>query len=44
MTFHHLEGWWTDAGKLDSLLRASNFVAQSVWSAVDEPAALQASK
>ena len=30
MTFSHLEGWWTDAGTLDSLLRATNLVAQSV--------------
>ncbi len=22
MTFHRLEGWWTDAGTFDSLLRA----------------------
>jgi glucose-1-phosphate thymidylyltransferase len=29
MTFAHLEGWWTDAGTFDSLLRASNLVAQS---------------
>ncbi len=30
MTFSHLEGWWTDAGTFDSLLRAANLVAQSV--------------
>jgi glucose-1-phosphate thymidylyltransferase len=29
MTFSHLEGWWTDAGTFDSLLRAANLVAQS---------------
>jgi glucose-1-phosphate thymidylyltransferase len=29
MTFSFLEGWWTDAGTFDSLLRASNLVAQS---------------
>ena len=31
-TLHHteLEGWWTDAGTFDSLLRAANLVAQSV--------------
>ncbi len=44
MTFHHLEGWWTDAGTFGSLLRASNLVAQSVRGAAEEPAALQASK
>lgn len=29
LTFSFLEGWWTDAGTFDSLLRASNLVAQS---------------
>jgi glucose-1-phosphate thymidylyltransferase len=29
MTFSWLEGWWTDAGTFDSLLRAGNLVAQS---------------
>ena len=29
MTFSYLEGWWTDAGTFDSLLRATNLVAQS---------------
>jgi glucose-1-phosphate thymidylyltransferase len=29
MTFSHLEGWWTDAGTFDSLLRAANLVANS---------------
>lgn len=28
MTWAILEGWWTDAGTFDSLLRASNLVAQ----------------
>lgn len=28
MTFSHLEGWWTDAGTFDSLLRATNLAAQ----------------
>jgi len=27
MTFSFLEGWWTDAGTFDSLLRAANLVA-----------------
>jgi glucose-1-phosphate thymidylyltransferase len=27
MTFGHLEGWWTDAGTFESLLRAANLVA-----------------
>jgi len=26
MTFNYLEGWWTDAGTFDSLLRAGNLV------------------
>jgi glucose-1-phosphate thymidylyltransferase len=29
MTSSFLEGWWTDAGTFDSLLRATNLVAQS---------------
>src|SRR5215469_16219745 len=29
MSFSVLEGWWTDAGTFDSLLRAGNLVAQS---------------
>jgi glucose-1-phosphate thymidylyltransferase len=33
MTFSYLDGWWTDAGTFDSLLRATNLVAQSRTSA-----------
>jgi len=29
MTFSYLEGWWTDAGTFESLLRAANLVAKS---------------
>jgi len=29
MTFSFLDGWWTDAGTFDSLLRAANLVAAS---------------
>lgn len=29
MTFSHLQGWWTDAGAFDSLLRAGNLVART---------------
>jgi glucose-1-phosphate thymidylyltransferase len=29
MTYAHLEGWWTDAGTFDSLVRAGNLVAGS---------------
>jgi glucose-1-phosphate thymidylyltransferase len=28
MTWDVLEGWWTDAGTFESLLRASNLVAE----------------
>jgi glucose-1-phosphate thymidylyltransferase len=27
MTFSFLDGWWTDAGTFESLLRAANLVA-----------------
>ncbi len=29
MTYAHLDGWWTDAGTFDSLLRAGNLVART---------------
>ncbi|HLJ14404.1 MAG TPA: sugar phosphate nucleotidyltransferase [Bryobacteraceae bacterium] len=29
LTFAYLEGWWTDAGTFDSLLRATNLVAET---------------
>jgi len=35
MTWNELEGWWTDAGTFESLLRASNLVAQSGANRVD---------
>ena len=28
MTYEVLEGWWTDAGTFESLLRASNLAAE----------------
>jgi glucose-1-phosphate thymidylyltransferase len=37
MTFSFLDGWWTDAGTFDSLLRATNLVAQSVQRKEPEP-------
>jgi glucose-1-phosphate thymidylyltransferase len=42
MTFSFLDGWWTDAGTFDSLLRAANLVAMSVEKkkSVEEGAAL----
>ncbi len=39
MTFSFLDGWWTDAGTFESLLRAANLVAQS-RSREDHPAAV----
>jgi glucose-1-phosphate thymidylyltransferase len=39
MTFSYLDGWWTDAGTFDSLLRATNLVAQSAASQQLPPAA-----
>ncbi len=33
MSFSYLDGWWTDAGTFDSLLRATNLVAESERSA-----------
>ncbi len=35
MTFSILEGWWTDAGTIDSLRRASNLVAETGANKVD---------
>lgn len=29
LTYAHLDGWWTDAGTFESLLRATNLVAQT---------------
>jgi glucose-1-phosphate thymidylyltransferase len=41
MTFSHLEGWWTDAGTFDSLLRAANLVKQ-IAPAVKAPGSIAA--
>jgi glucose-1-phosphate thymidylyltransferase len=44
MTFSFLNGWWTDAGTFESLLRAANLVAQSTarkQAAPAEPAAVE---
>jgi glucose-1-phosphate thymidylyltransferase len=40
MTFSYLDGWWTDAGTFDSLLRATNLVAQSAANRTGLAAAL----
>ncbi len=34
MSFSYLQGWWTDAGTFESLLRAGNLVARSLQKAV----------
>ncbi len=40
MTFSRLEGWWTDAGTFESLLRAANLAAQASgkWKPAAAPA------
>ena len=41
MTWDELDGWWTDAGTFESLLRASNLVAETGANKLDEePAAV----
>jgi glucose-1-phosphate thymidylyltransferase len=37
MTFSFLDGWWTDAGTFDSLLRATLFVADAAHHAATQP-------
>jgi glucose-1-phosphate thymidylyltransferase len=39
MTWDELDGWWTDAGTFESLLRASNLVAETGANKLDEEAA-----
>ena len=36
MTFSNLEGWWTDAGTFESLLRATNLVAATRGVQIEE--------
>ena len=40
MTYSFLDGWWTDAGTFESLLRATNLVAQNRPEASSEMAAM----
>jgi glucose-1-phosphate thymidylyltransferase len=40
MTFSNLEGWWTDAGTFDSLLRATNLVAGTAHKQIEAEAAV----
>ena len=44
LSFSILEGWWTDAGTFESLLRANNLVAQSGACKVDQVATSGASQ
>lgn len=37
MTWEELDGWWTDAGTFESLLRASNLVAETGANKMDLP-------
>jgi glucose-1-phosphate thymidylyltransferase len=37
LTYEKLEGWWTDAGTFDSLLRANNLVAETGANKLIEP-------
>jgi glucose-1-phosphate thymidylyltransferase len=41
MQFSHLDGWWTDAGTFDSLLRAANLVAEASHNAQVEAVAAE---
>ncbi len=43
MTWDELDGWWTDAGTFESLLRASNLVAETGANKLDAQDATQAS-
>ena len=42
MTWDELDGWWTDAGTFESLLRASNMVAETGANKTDEADAAEA--
>jgi glucose-1-phosphate thymidylyltransferase len=42
MAFSYLDGWWTDAGTFDSLLRAANLVAEKAHRAADTPFGVEA--
>jgi glucose-1-phosphate thymidylyltransferase len=42
MSFSYLDGWWTDAGTFDSLLRAANLVAEKAHRAADTPVGVEA--
>jgi glucose-1-phosphate thymidylyltransferase len=40
MSYSFLDGWWTDAGTFESLLRAANLVAESRATQDPESAAI----
>jgi glucose-1-phosphate thymidylyltransferase len=42
MQFSYLDGWWTDAGTFESLLRATNLVADTTLKNEPEPAGIAA--
>jgi len=44
LTYDTLDGWWTDAGTFESLLRASNLVANGGVNKSNEPAKTMAGK
>ena len=41
MTWDELDGWWTDAGTFESLLRASNLVAETGANNLEDAAAAE---
>jgi len=41
MTWDELDGWWTDAGTFESLLRASNLVAETGANNTDDARAAE---
>ncbi|HKO96106.1 MAG TPA: sugar phosphate nucleotidyltransferase [Pyrinomonadaceae bacterium] len=43
MTWQELEGWWTDAGTFESLLRASSLVAETGANKMESPRATEIS-
>ncbi|MFL6282647.1 MAG: hypothetical protein ACJ74Q_05710, partial [Pyrinomonadaceae bacterium] len=42
MTWDELDGWWTDAGTFESLLHASNLVAETSANKLDDADAAEA--
>src|SRR5918997_6996409 len=44
MSWDELDGWWTDAGTFESLLRASHMVAETGANKMDDAAAAKASR